>query len=232
MRGPRRRALPNRYDRLTYELVHAYGYERLALTLTSLNRLGLLRRQEGKASWAPLKKALHLMVDEMADYEVGEEPPDMAYVHAGYAPLSVRFIHAMLRRREAPAVFEEASRLLPGPYFERGGTAGGAAAASAAAAAGEAAAGEVAGTERRGEAAAFDAAAAAKMCGECDEKPPVTLVFFVGGVTFAEVAALRWLGRNSTPRREYLVATTNLTTGDTMMESLIATCENQLESID
>ena len=80
--------------------------------------------------------------------------------------------------------------------------------------------------------AAFDPAAAAKMCGECDDKPPVTLVFFVGGVTFAEVAALRWLGRNSTPRREYLVATTNLTTGDTMMESLIATCENQLESID
>ncbi len=72
----------------------------MALTLSTLGRIGLLRRQEAtggllsgavasRGSWAPLRKALRLIVDS-PEYEIGEEPPDMSYVHAGYAPLSVR----------------------------------------------------------------------------------------------------------------------------------------------
>ena len=64
------------------------------------------------------------------------------------------------------------------------------------------------------------------------KRPPVTLVFFLGGCTFAEIAALRWLGRNGSPRRDYIIATTHICNGDTLMESLITTCDNQLAELN
>ena len=67
--------------------------------------------------------------------------------------------------------------------------------------------------------------------GAAREAPPVTLVFFLGGCTYAEIAALRWLSRNGVPRREYIVATTHICTGDTLLESLSEACDNQLEQI-
>ena len=49
----------------------------------------------------------------------------------------------------------------------------------------------------------------------------MTLVFFLGGCTFAEIAALRWLRRNEQPRREYIVATTHICDGNGMIESVM-----------
>ena len=46
------------------------------------------------------------------------------------------------------------------------------------------------------------------------------------------IAALRWLGRNGTPRRDYLIATTHITNGDTLMDGLVETCENGLEDAE
>ncbi|PWN46543.1 Sec1-like protein, partial [Violaceomyces palustris] len=46
-----------------------------------------------------------------------------------------------------------------------------------------------------------------------------TIVFFLGGVTFTEVAALRLMSRQTTNRR-YLVATTNTLNGNTILSSL------------
>ena len=48
----------------------------------------------------------------------------------------------------------------------------------------------------------------------------VVLVFFVGGVTMAEVAALRFLSQQEESSVEYLVATTSIITGNTFIESL------------
>ena len=48
----------------------------------------------------------------------------------------------------------------------------------------------------------------------------VVLVFFVGGVTMAEVAALRFLSQQDESNVEYLVSTTSVITGNTFIESL------------
>ena len=48
----------------------------------------------------------------------------------------------------------------------------------------------------------------------------VVLVFFVGGVTMAEVAALRFLSQQEESNVEYLVSTTSVITGNTFIESL------------
>ena len=160
--------------------------------------------------------------------------------------LQVRLLHAMLSM--SPAV-EEQLRLLPGPYFFLtqhrprpppppdaralalgGGAAGGGgppeasvlqpmplplpAAPHPPTAAAAAPSAEPAPPEASGSA------------------PPVTLVCFIGGCTLAELSALRWLGRNATPRRSYLVMTTGIVNGDAMIESLMATCDNGLEKLE
>ena len=48
----------------------------------------------------------------------------------------------------------------------------------------------------------------------------VVMVFFVGGVTMAEVAALRFLSQQEESNVEYLVSTTSVITGNTFIESL------------
>ena len=59
-------------------------------------------------------------------------------------------------------------------------------------------------------------------------KPLPTLVFFIGGCTFAELAAVRWLGRHESPPREYIVATTHMCNGDDIVQSLVTSLENNL----
>ncbi|XP_008140897.2 vacuolar protein sorting-associated protein 33A isoform X1 [Eptesicus fuscus] len=49
----------------------------------------------------------------------------------------------------------------------------------------------------------------------------VTLIFFLGGVTFAEVAALRFLSQLEDGGTEYVIATTKLMNGATWIESLM-----------
>jgi len=56
-------------------------------------------------------------------------------------------------------------------------------------------------------------------------QPKVVLVFFVGGVTMAEVAALRFLSQQEDSTTEYLVATTNVITGQNFIESLSVSLE-------
>ena len=53
-----------------------------------------------------------------------------------------------------------------------------------------------------------------------------------GGVTFAELAAVRWLGRHESPPRQYVVGTTHMCSGDSLIESLIHSFENNLKRLD
>ncbi|XP_057979188.1 vacuolar protein-sorting-associated protein 33 homolog isoform X1 [Malania oleifera] len=90
-------------------------------------------------------------------------PNDIAYVFSGYAPLSIRLVQHAVRSGWRP--IEEILKLLPGPHSE---------------------------TKRSGfsSSASFDSltGAAANM-----DRRSLVLVVFVGGVTFAEISALRFL---------------------------------------
>jgi len=48
----------------------------------------------------------------------------------------------------------------------------------------------------------------------------VVLVFFVGGVTMAEIAALRFLSQQEESNTDYIIATTSIITGNTFIENL------------
>lgn len=47
------------------------------------------------------------------------------------------------------------------------------------------------------------------------------LIFFLGGVTFAEIAALRFLSQLEDGGTEYIIATTKLLNGTTWIKSLM-----------
>lgn len=54
-----------------------------------------------------------------------------------------------------------------------------------------------------------------------------TLVFFLGGVSYAEIAALRFLSQMEDSGMEYIIATTKLMNGTTWIKSLMDRPESQ-----
>jgi hypothetical protein len=46
-------------------------------------------------------------------------------------------------------------------------------------------------------------------------------VFFLGGITFTEIAALRFIAAQEAPRRKIIICTTSIISGDRMMEAAI-----------
>jgi len=52
----------------------------------------------------------------------------------------------------------------------------------------------------------------------------VVLVFFVGGVTYAEIAAIRLLNQMN-ENVDYVIATTKTINGDTLLSSLLSAVE-------
>ncbi|KAL0243107.1 hypothetical protein GEMRC1_005668 [Eukaryota sp. GEM-RC1] len=55
-----------------------------------------------------------------------------------------------------------------------------------------------------------------------DQGPQLNFCFFIGGLTFAEASALRWMSSKGLPQRNgLLLGTTNLCNGSTMVKSLV-----------
>ncbi|KAG1714266.1 Vacuolar protein sorting-associated protein 33A [Nymphon striatum] len=130
-----------------------------------------------------------------------QNPSDIAYVYSGYAPLSVRLVQ-FLNRPGWRAITDVLS-LIPGPTIE------------------EIQQIPVGLRKRRGSGSSTHSSLD-------DQK--ITLVFFLGGCTFAEIACLRFLGQQDDASSEYVIATTKLINGTTFLKSIIEK-PNPVESI-
>jgi len=174
---------PKQYEFFKREILQTYGYQYL-FTLNNLEKLGLFKRQEGRNTFAALRKNLHLIVEDIDE----NNPSDVAYVYSGYAPLSVRLVQMALK----PGGWrtkEDILKLIPGPTVE----------------------------ERQVlPQGVYDAEARASAT-----RKPVTLVFFIGGLTFTELAALRWISQQEGQDRDIVVATTKLINGNSMLSSIM-----------
>ncbi|KAL2129706.1 hypothetical protein VTI74DRAFT_7423 [Chaetomium olivicolor] len=208
-------------------ILQGYGYQHL-LTLHNLERLQMfLSRSSPLASMIPmagsagaqgtktnytyLRKQLRLIVDEVNEHD----PNDIAYVYSGYAPLSVRLVQCVLQKQYLLSI-------------TRGNGAG--SAASGAAAAGGAqgwrgfddavkhARGQTFDEVQKGEDKAVKARAL--LSGSSGEKKTVFVVF-VGGVSFTEIAALRFLAKQEEARRNIVICTTSIISGNRMMDAAI-----------
>ena len=180
-------------------ILQAYGYQHI-LTLDALEKLQLLLSRASptammiplggagsntgaKTNYTYLRKALRLIVDEVNEHD----PNDIAYVYSGYAPLSVRLVQCILQKQYITSI-------------TRGGNANTAAGvASGGASQGWRGFDEIV-KHARGQ--TFDelqtgqdkaVKARALLTGSGEKK--TVFVVFLGGITFTEIAALRFIAK-------------------------------------
>ncbi|KAF3495599.1 hypothetical protein DY000_02056204 [Brassica cretica] len=120
-------------------------------------------------------------------------PVDIAYVYSGYAPLSIRLVQQAIHSGWRP--IEDILKLLPGPHLE---------------------------TKRSGfpSSPSVDSLHGASN-GVADGRRSVVLVVFIGGVTFAEISALRFLASKEGMAYDLIIATTKIVNGATLIETFM-----------
>ncbi|SGY50537.1 BQ5605_C001g00894 [Microbotryum silenes-dioicae] len=220
------------------EILQTYGYQHLTL-LTHLTSLSLLSRppaslsNPSKSTFALSRKPLKLIVDDVDE----SSPSDISYVFSGYAPLSVRLVQCAIGAGGATKLSTGSSALAGLTNGASSlGRMSGVVGANANANAGNGGVNgwkgveEVVKTLRGGE--IFDrvmgeakgkaygenegeaeAAAAAMM------RTKTTVVVYLGGITYAEVAALRFAQRGMRGRN-LLIVTTEMIQGTQLLKSL------------
>ncbi|KAF9594287.1 hypothetical protein IFM89_028944 [Coptis chinensis] len=179
------------FDGLRRELLHSYGFEHMA-TLNNLEKAGLFKRQDIKGNWQTIKRTLQLVPEDTDT----SNPNDISYVFSGYAPLSIRLVQHAVRSGWRP--LEETLKLLPGPHLEskRSGYSH-----------------SPSYDVRPGTPGNFDKAA--------NGRRSLVLVVFIGGVTFAEISALRFLSAQEGMASDLIIATTKMLSGHSLVEAFM-----------
>jgi hypothetical protein len=191
---------PKELENFKRLILQGYGYQHI-LTLDALEKLQLLlSRSSATASMIPLsgtgantgsktnythlRKQLRLIVDEVNE----QDPNDIAYVYSGYAPLSIRLVQCILQKQYLMS-------------FTKGASSNGAASSSSIGGGGQGWRGfDEAVKHARG--ATFDeiqkgddkAVKARALLSSGGDKKTV-IVVFLGGITFTEIAALRFIAK-------------------------------------
>ncbi|KAG0124181.1 Sec1-like protein [Tuber indicum] len=206
---------PKDLDNFKREILQGYGYQHV-LTLAALEKLQLLQSRTSitfststRTNYATLRKSLKLIVDEVNE----QNPDDIAYVYSGYAPLSVRLVQCVIQK----------PLMTRGRRGEDPSTPAGVGTTVNWAATGwrgfedvlKNVKGKTFDELQRGE---EKAVRARNLLNGANEKK-VTVVFFVGGCTFTEIAALRFVGRREEEKREIVICTTGIISGDRMMRA-------------
>ncbi|KAJ7045007.1 Sec1-like protein [Mycena alexandri] len=200
-------------ENLKREVLQAYGYNHLPLLLSlSAPTLAVLLPN-------PLPPAPEAL-DEVEN--------DISFVYSGYAPISVRLVQCVAQKG---GVLSN-----PAEKEKEKDKAGGAADGKAQGSSIKAQAHPIAGWRgfedlvatipgetvdivqngpNDGSAVATPMASLLRPM----QKPTTTVVFFLGGCTYTEIAALRWVGRQNRGRK-FLIATTGIINGNTLFESI------------
>jgi len=172
---------PKLLEHYKREILQGYGYHHL-ITLDRLDRADLLRSQERspRKVYPIIRSTLNLIVERVDEIE----PTDVAYVHSGYAPLTVRLINWMSQRSGLRSIADMVKHL-PGPAFHEK---------------------QQPNTNKGG----------ADSSGNNH-----TLVFFLGGCTYAEITALRFLAQQQNTNCSFTIATTKIINGNNFLETII-----------
>jgi vacuolar protein sorting-associated protein 33A len=190
----------NRYDSLRRDIVQTYGYEYL-FVLDNLEKAGLLRRRDGlfNMDTSMLNKLREPLGLIHAEVDTGD-PDDIAYVSSGYAPLSARLVQRAVNGWSGQA---EILRELPGRLVD---------------VTQQNPPEDLAAALKRPAVGSLGALAAAATDG--GSKKAVMMVFYIGGVTYSELAALRFLSKRPQFPYHIVCVTTKVINGQTLLQSL------------
>ena len=208
-------------------IIQAYGPQHI-LTLSSLEKMNLLQPRGGSGlgapaakpgsvtNYTPLRKSLKIWDDDVNE----AEPNDISYTFSGYAPLSVRIIQSIVQKHtlanaikppsdprvaaqsnplaQGLRIFDDACKYVRGATFDE---------------------------TQKGEEKAIRARS--MLNGSHNDANKTIVVFFLGGVTRAEIAALRFIesklkevggeGRGS----NIVICTTNMIRGGSLIDGAI-----------
>ena len=211
------------YDSRRRQLVQSYGYQHM-LTLDALEKMELLYPKTGattfsipsaasssgtghSTNYASIRRPLQLIMDEVSE----QDPDDVAYVYSGYAPLSVRIVQCILQK----------------PYVTKLRNTGAGLTSTAATDASQGWRGfddllrNVKGKTVDETQSSSNKATRAKQVLEGRGGKKTTVIFFLGGITFAEVAALRFIAKQEEERRRIVICTTSIVSGEKMMRAAL-----------
>ncbi|PSR92389.1 Sec1-like protein [Coniella lustricola] len=211
------------YDQFRRLILHGYGYQHL-LTLHRLERLQLFLPRSSpmasmismggssgaagnKTNFTTLRKQLRLIVDEVNEHD----PNDIAYVYSGYAPLSIRLVQCILQKQYLMSMTKGSGTA--GTTGSNAGSHGWRGFEDAV----KHARGQAFDELQKGEDKAVKARALLSGSGQ----KKTVFVVFVGGVTFTEIAALRFIAKQEEARRNIFICTTSIISGDKVMATAI-----------
>jgi len=221
-------------ENMKKEVLQAYGYTYLPLLLSlAAPPLAVLLPNplpssapaavsSAKYPYTSLRKSLRLLID--GDEALDELENDISYVYSGYAPISIRLVQCVAQKggvlsnpakskegateedgkkgkpallgptRAHPIVgfkgFEDVVQSIPGRTFD---------------------------IKQKG--VEVSNGIGTTLLSASGERTTTTVVFFLGGCTYTEIAALRWSGCQ-TQGRKFLIATTGMVSGGSMIESI------------
>jgi vacuolar protein sorting-associated protein 33A len=194
----------SRYDSLRKDVVQTYGYEFLSL-LMNLEKAGLLRRKEAflgmdKASAFSKVKDLLVLINAEVDTV---EPDDISYVSSGYAPMTVRVLQSAVTGwkngrddilREIPGRFIDIVQQSPPEDLTT--------------------------TMQRAVSTGVTYGSLAPTSLSRIGKKQVLIVVYIGGITYMEMTALRFLSKRSNFPYHIICVTTSILNGNTLLQSL------------
>jgi hypothetical protein len=208
----------SRYDAFRAQIVQSYGYEWL-IVLHDLEKLGWIRRKDtlwmdsNSSAFAILRRSLILINAEVDTVE----PDDVSYVSSGYAPLTVRLVQSAIQGwttkqdilKELPGRLLDiqqshppqdlASTLKQQQQQQK--------ATTTSPNTGESSLGQYAKKQ-------------VSLSNNKNTKKPTLIVVFLGGITFMEIAALRFLSKRSTFPYHIVMVTTKVINGSSLLQSL------------
>lgn len=209
-------------ENLKRQIMFAYGHQHL-LTFAALEKIGLVIPRQantgylnpmsgmnsGNTDYNSVRKTLKLFVDEVDE----QDPTDISYVFSGYAPLSVRLVQCVLQKQQLAR--------LSNPRSSSNANLAKDTSTPAAQAQGWKGFEDVlnrikgATVDEVQKGSSPEASSARQtLRGGAGGGRKTTIVFFLGGVTFAEVAALRFLGEQLGEKRKIVIGTTGILSGD------------------
>ncbi|KAL9650605.1 hypothetical protein ABK040_006406 [Willaertia magna] len=172
------------YDFIRKEIIQSYGLESM-LTLNNLEKVGMLKRYDGKTNWGVLKKQLNLFDEKVMEKPEEEAMSDPHVVYNGYCPITVALVDQAVNDERGWKKIETTLNNISSKYGEE----------------------------------------VQKGSQETQLGKKVVLVYFIGGVTFSELAAISYLNERSNDC-EFIVATTKLINGSSFIEALMDDCGN------
>eukprot|EP01124_Arcella_intermedia_P019847 TRINITY_DN2719_c0_g1_i1.p1 TRINITY_DN2719_c0_g1~~TRINITY_DN2719_c0_g1_i1.p1 ORF type:complete len:636 (+),score=141.62 TRINITY_DN2719_c0_g1_i1:60-1967(+) len=207
----------NELNSLKRDIVQTYGYKYL-FTLENLSKLGMFNLKNSSSSYSKLKDTLNLFKEDINDVN------DISHLWSGYAPISIRLIETLLNGFKTNSILMEEEPEEPvGPLSS-----------------------DLPNLMKPS--VGWGSQDVDRMLKECPGGPAfrmrqklptkgisinetpsgkkVIFIFFIGGCTFSEISALRFLSEKN-EEYSFVIGTTKLINGNSLIESLIEKFSNE-----